>query len=273
MSKFTLIVGKARLMLVALCTWLVWGGLGPVIAQELVTSTPVRVELPTLAPPVIESAVTATPSRTPTPEGQVLLEAKPDAGDVNVRAEPDISAERLGSIRAGRTYQVLGRYFRWLQFQYDDAPAGPVRGWVFDELVDVIGDLNAIPNLQPDGSAPQATNVGPEEVLRLTPGGALTATASVRVLTLPGAELSSSGAQQSVARAAGEESAVQPLPTFTYPADLAILALNAAGLDPLNDASARSRPANSLNSLPPIGPIVLLGAIGLLGLAVSSLRR
>ncbi len=273
MSRFILIVRMARLILVALFIWLVGDGLGLVLAQEPVTSTPVRAELPTLAPPVIEAAVTATPSRTPTPEGQVLLEAKADAGDVNVRAEPDISAERLGSIRAGRTYQVFGRYFRWLQFQYDDAPAGPVRGWVFDELVDIIGDPNAIPNLQPDESAPPAANIAPEEALALTPGGALTATASVRILTLPGAELSSSGAQQSAARAAGEESAVQPLPTFTYPADLAVSAPNAASLDRVNDTAARSRPVDSPDGLPPIGPIILLGAMGLLGLAVSSLRR
>lgn len=273
MSKFVLNVRTARSTLVILCIWFVWGGVGPALAQEPVTSTPVRAELPTLAPPVIEAATTATPTRTPTPEGQVLLEAKADAGDVNVRAEPDVSAERLGSIRVGRTYQVFGRYFRWLQFQYDDAPTGPVRGWVFDELVEIVGDPNAIPNLQPGEAAPPVSNIEPEEALALTPGGALTATASVRILALPGAELSSSGAQQPLARAAGEESAVQPLPTFTYPADLAISAPNTTGPDGVNDTAARSRPADSPDGIPPIGPIVLLGAMGLLGLAISSLRR
>ena len=273
MSKFILSVCLARSTLVILCICFVWGGLGPVLAQEPVTSTPVRAELPTLAPPVIEAATTATSTRTPTPEGQVLLEAKADAGDVNVRAEPDISAERLGSIRAGRTYQVFGRYFRWLQFQYDDSPTGPVRGWVFDELVEIIGDPNAIPNLQPGEPAPPVANVEPEEALALTPGGALTATASVRILALPGAELSSSGAQQPLASAAGEEGVVQPLPTFTYPADLVVSAPNAARPDDMNDRPTRSRPAISPDGMPPIGPIVLLGAMGLLGLAVSSLRR
>lgn len=273
MSRFTPTAKLARLAFFALATWFIWNEVGQhklALAQEAATSTPVRAELPTLAPPVVELMTTATPTRTPTPEGLVLLEAKASAGDVNVRANPDISAERLGSIRAGRTYQVFGRYFRWIQFQYDDAPAGPVRGWVFDELVEIIGDPNAIPNLQPGEPTPPV-NVVPAEELALTPGSLLTATASIRILSLPGAELSSSGGQQGVIQTQGGESIAQPLPTYTYPPDLAILALSANNTDSL-DAVTELKPADP-ERIPPIAPIVLLGTIGLLGLVISSLRR
>lgn len=236
-------------------------------AQEQSTSTPVRAELPTLAPPVIEAAITSTPTRTPTPEGLVLLEAKPDAGDVNVRAEPDIGAERLGSIRAGRTYTVFGRYFRWIQFQFDDAPTGTVRAWVFDELINIIGDENAIPNLEP-GAQPTATpeiSLGEVEA----PGNELTATANARTLSLPGAELSSSGTLPQVA----ETPAQQALPTFTYPPNVVATLPATENGAPEPTQSPVNLPVELPDGVPPIAPIILLGGLGLLGLAVSSLRR
>ncbi|GIL08535.1 MAG: hypothetical protein BroJett033_0460 [Chloroflexota bacterium] len=245
-----------------------------VAAQELVTSTPVRAELPTLAPPVIEAAVTATPSRTPTPEGQVLLEAKAEAGEVNVRAEPDIEGERLGTIRAGRSYQVFGRYFRWLQFQFDDAPTGPVRAWVFDELVQIIGDESAVPNLEPGMAPTTAATLEPAEVLTLTPGGFLTATASARTLSLPGAELSSAGGQPPAASGAGAVEQAQALPTYTYPPVVAAAPTTQSSAAEATSAPApRQQPFDLPEGMPPIAPILLLGALGLAGLAVSSLRR
>ena len=87
-------------------------------AQEQITATPARINLPSATPlPTLEAEITATPTRTPTPVGQSLLEVKETAGDVNVRAEPDPNAERLGSIRAGLPYTITGRYYNWLQFQ------------------------------------------------------------------------------------------------------------------------------------------------------------
>lgn len=242
-------------------------------SQELVTSTPLRAELPTLAPPMIEAAMTATPTRTPTPEGQVLLEAKADAGEVNVRAEPDIGAERLGTIRAGRSYQVFGRYFRWLQFQFDDAPTGTVRAWVFDELVDIIGDANVIPNLEPAAAPTALPTLESEEILTLTPGGMLTATASSRILSLPGAELSSSGVQPATVRNEGESEISQPLPTYTYPPEVVALAPTTQNGAAETTPAPESRPFDLPEGVPPIAPIALLGALGLIGLAISSLRR
>jgi hypothetical protein len=244
-----------------------------VLAQEVVTSTPVRAQLPTLAPPVIEAVVTATPTRTPTPEGQVLLEAKPDAGEVNVRAEPDIGAEKLGTIRTGKSYQVFGRYFRWLQFQFDDAPTGTVRAWVFDELVEIIGDENAIPNLEPGTVPTSAATLEPAEVLTLTPGGILTATAGSRILSLPGAELSSSGVQPPPASGGGETAAIQALPTYTYPPDLVALVPTTQNGAAEATSVPEPRPFDLPEGVPPITPILVLGVLGLAGLALSSLRR
>ncbi|MBZ0298260.1 MAG: hypothetical protein K8J31_00880, partial [Anaerolineae bacterium] len=85
-------------------------------AQELITSTPVRITIPSQAAPAIEIISSPTITRTPT-RAVTMLEAKTNAGEVNVRAEPDVEAERLGAIRAGEFYPILGRYFRWLQFQ------------------------------------------------------------------------------------------------------------------------------------------------------------
>src|SRR5690606_21798840 len=108
-------------------------------AQELITSTPVRIQIPDQAAPAVEIISSPTITRTPTPAA-VMVSAKEGAGEVNVRAEPDVESDRLGSIRAGEFYPVLGRYFRWIQFQYDTSPTG--RGWVFDELVDITGDAS-----------------------------------------------------------------------------------------------------------------------------------
>ena len=127
--------------LVMIC---MWAGTSPLMAQELVTSTPVLINVPTEAAPAIEVVVTPSATWTPT-SSAVMIEAKEGAGEVNVRAEADIESERLGTIRAGEFYPVLGRYFRWIQFQFDSSPTG--RGWVFDELVNIVGDESTIPDL------------------------------------------------------------------------------------------------------------------------------
>lgn len=233
-------------------------------AQELITSTPVRIVIPTQAVPPIEIISSPAITRTPTPAA-VMLEPKASAGEVNVRAEPDIEAERLGTIRNGEFYPILGRYFRWIQFQYDLSPTG--RAWVFDELVDIIGDANSIPDLSietlptTDPLAEAATET--QAVITQTPGGILTSTAQSRILPAPDQITTQAGINS-------EESA-QILPTFTYPP--AIVAI--APTDNLQTPTTNpdTIPLNVPNDFPPILPIMLLGAGGLLGLVVSSLRR
>lgn len=234
------------------------------LAQELVTSTPVRIDIPTESGPAIEVVATVTATRTPT-QSAVVLEAKPDAGSVNVRSEPDIESDRLGTIQAGEFYIVLGRYFRWIQFQFDTSPTG--RGWVFDELVTLTGDESSIPDLSvealptEDPAIVGATQT--QEAVTLTPGGLLTATAQSRFLDLPteGANEGGAAAENSVA-----------LPTFTVPPALAVVPTDDLFLDQPT-TSPESAPINVPSNVPPIVPIILLAAGGVLGLVVSSLRR
>jgi hypothetical protein len=191
-----------------------------------------------------------------------MIEAKVDAGEVNVRAEADIESDRLGIIRAGEYYPVLGRYFRWIQFQYETSPNG--RGWVFDELVNIIGDESAITDLsvQPlpttDPIAEAATQT--QIAITLTPGGLLTVTANSRLISVE------QGAQP-----AQSLNGVEILPTFTYPPDLVAAAPTEAAITPT--AAPETAPLTVPTNVPPITPIVLLGGMGLLGLVVSSLRR
>lgn len=231
-----------------------------------ITATPARINLSTATPLPNVPLLTETPTRTPTPIGLVVLEAITEA---NVRAEPDPESERLGTIRAGEIYPVLGRYFRWLQFQYDPSPNG--RGWVFDELVTLTGDQTTIRDL----AAQDVPTVDPVvlgitqtlEGITLTPGGILTATAVAGVI--PGPEIIGNGVTLENAQQPG---GVMALPTFTYPPN---------ALRPDTRGFAATQPTSSPNGLatesaeglPPIAPIVVLGGLGLLGLLVSSVRR
>ncbi len=236
-----------------------------VAAQELITATPVRIRIPTqdANAPAVQFDVTPTVTRTPT-QTAIMLEAKADAGEVNVRAEPDIEADLLGTIRAGEFYPVLGRYFRWIQFQFDTSPSG--RGWVFDELVTITGDISSIPDLSEaplpteDTAAVAATET--QVALTQTPGGILTLTAESRVLPVPGQVTQASNV---------EEPETSVLPTFTYPPDIAAAAPTEITTTPTT--SPEEPPFTVPNNVPPVVPIVLLGAGGLLGLVVSSLRR
>ena len=90
-----------------------------VAVQIVPSATPAQISIPTPTALVTEDALpTPTWTATPTAIGVILLEALNEA---NVRAEPDVNSEQLGTIRAGETYPIIGRSFRWLQFRYDNA--------------------------------------------------------------------------------------------------------------------------------------------------------
>jgi len=240
----------------------------PTAAQELVTATPARGNFPTLAPPPIQGVNTETPTFTPTVPGRAVLEAKADAGDVNVRSEADIGSDIIGTIRAGDQYPVLGKYFRWYQFQFDLAPAG--RGWVFDELVNIVGDPATIPDLSVEAlPTDDPVIVGATQTqlaLTQTPGGILTATENSRLVVIPGSTVEANNAG-----AADSENGI-PLPTFTFPPDL--IAATPVDLSLITPTPMTSLTTISVSDgVPPIVPIVVLGGFGLLGLFVSSLRR
>ncbi len=206
-----------------------------------------------------------TPTRTPTPQGNAFLEAKEYA---NVRADPSTESAQLGQINHGETYTVLGRYASWIQFQFQSSPTG--KGWVYDELVDLSGNTDNIPDIDPYATDQQldSASVGAtatQGVLTLTPGGVLTATA-----------ISQQGGLQSAATSTPEGTR-GILPTFTYPPGLIAIAPTAEATtsdlatDSVDPAAAITPPSS--DSLPPIAPILILGGVGVLGLVANSLRR
>lgn len=243
-------------------------------AQELITSTPVRIDVPTALPVLGDPLVTETPTRTPTVPGPAMLEAKADAGDVNVRADADLNAEILGTIRAGDFYPVLGKYYRWYQIQFDLSPSG--RAFVFEELVNIIGDASAITDLVltplPTDDPTLIAITLTQEAITQTPGGILTATAEARGLALPAGAVAGGGLG-GVAPQPGELiGAPTVLPTFTYPPDIIAIAPT-QGVPATPTANPDVSLPEISDGVPPIVPIVLLGGMGLLGLAVSSITR
>ncbi len=249
--------GLAGLVIVAALV----GGLGFMGSAALagpslqITATPLRVELPT-ASPTSEELVTSTPTRTPTLVGPALAEAL--EGETNVRAAPDIEAERLGQIVPGEFYPVLGRAAGtlWLKIQYPGSPTGTA--WVFEQVVSLTGNVDQIPELE-------AVSVGPTidaaavagtqtiEAIALTPGALATATAEAIIF---GAALNGSPLPPTETQG--------PLPTYTFPPTLA----------PQSTAAAsRSATATDTSGMPPIVPILALAGLGSLGLLISLLRR
>jgi len=224
--------------------------------------------------------VTAAPSptqsinatATPTVEsiqvtGQTLLEARAEAGEVNVRALPDTNAQRLGVITAGESYVVRGRYFSWYLFDYASSPTGTA--WVYGELVTILGNEADISDVDPYAvptSAADAFATQTLESVLANPGGDATATAAARVLTLP---TPSPGA--AIEFTAGEGAA---LPTYTPPAEY-ILRSTAIPNTGENNESALFAAITDVTStgIPPIVPVAALGLGGVVGLAISILRK
>lgn len=245
---------KHRLIIIGL---LVFTCAAPLVAQEA-TPTPAVISLSAAAPapPAVEAAI-ATPTRTATPQTSALLEAKEIA---NVRAEPSTESAQLGTIRAGETYRVIGRYVRWLQFEFPSAPDR--RGWVYDELVNITGDASSIPDIDlaalPTDDPVLIGLTQTQGVITQTPGGVLTATVVARIGV--------------VSTAANETATRVILPTFTFPPEIVAIAPTEGGQLTATPTPARAT-TNSGSSMPPLVPILVLGGLGLIGLAVNSLRR
>lgn len=244
------------------------------------TATPVQASLPTplpLIPADIPGATNIPITRTPTPEGAALLEAITEA---NVRSQADPESDRLGTIRAGDSYTVIGRYFRWYQFQYDQSPSGT--GWVFDELVTIKGNPDRIPDLSlatptPDVNALQANST--LVVLTQTPGGVLTATAGVGALPLPiESSANNSGSTVDTSPNILVVGSQTPLPTFTIPPNLGAVSppiVSSSGTPSENPTASTVQISDFVipSRIPPILPILVLGGVGILGLLISSLRK
>jgi hypothetical protein len=230
-----------------------------IVTAQPPTATPAPLNLATVEPQV-EEISDATPTWTPTPEGQVLIEARDFA---NVRTEPDTNAAQMGQIRSGELYPATGRYFEWIQFQFDQTR----RGWVFGQLVNVTGDVTSLPEI---GVSTTPTEIDEAlgatltlEALTQTPGGLLTATAEARLN--PAGDLP--------ANAGIAEAPAAVLPTFTYPPGIVAVAPTPGSAAIVPTESTAPLVETPSGNLPPAVPILILGGIGLLGLAISSLRR
>jgi len=247
-----------------------------VVAQDGPTPTAAQITLP-LAPTATSATAVPTITPLPTQPQGALLEAITEA---NVRSEADPSGDLLGTIKAGETYPVIGRYFRWYQFRFPLSPTNT--GWVFEELVTITGDTSAIIDLASIPTATldpiQAVQAETLAAVTATPGAVFTLTAQSLSIPLPIQGQSSQSAQNPVNNL--PESQPQILPTYTFPANVAML--------PPDDAYSVNRPLTSSSSdgldapstsrqptgtLPPILPISLLIGAGILGLLISAGMR
>ncbi len=230
--------------------WASGGGLRAERHAQAATPTAVPLQFPTATP--TPGPPTATPSRTPTSVGRPWVEALGEYA--NVRAEPDINGARVGQIRPGTTYPILGKRFQWYWIEYPEIPSGTA--WVHESVVRVGGDvaqivqLEELPTVEPSLAAAQATALA----ISATPGIAATMTAQ--------AQITPTGVFTAQPGAAGAALDGQPLPTFTFPPYT---------VTPL--VIPRQNPPPAESGLPPIVPIMALGALGLLGLLVATLRR
>lgn len=219
--------------------------------------TPTSVQLtfpePTQPPEIVASA---SPTRTATIVANNFIEAR--ASDTNVRAGPDINAERVGLIYPGTQYRVIARRFEWYQIEFLESPTGSA--WVHNSVVDLTGnaadipevDLEQISTIDPAFIAAQET----ARFVRETPGALATLTAAVEI-TPTGVFTTSPDELRTL-----DPSAIPP--TFTEPPYT-----NTPIVIP------RGAPASTESSggLPPIVPILALVALGLMGLLVGLLRR
>jgi hypothetical protein len=271
---FRILIGLALLGLV----FLKISPTAPVLAQE--APTPIVVQLASPTPlPVLGVGAEATPSPTPTPTetpiGPVQLEVASGQENVNVRSAADPESSILGVIAPGERYAVTGRYFRWIQFRFPNSPNG--LGFVYDELVQLIGDTSLIPDLTVVGTintdplsvAPpgDGSGVTPQAV---DPAAEATASAEARLLEGPVAVDPNATPGETNLNPEGDVR----LPTYTPAPNIGdiLSALNQPPTatpepDPLEEIS------RTASNLPPIAPILLVGGLGVLGFAISLIRR
>jgi uncharacterized protein YraI/beta-lactamase class A len=100
-----------------------------------------------VAGPTATSQTAPSAEITPTPaavaaNAVAYAEAKDTA---NLRYGPGQEYPRVGEIRKGELYAVLRRHtqFQWIEIAYAQVASG--RAWVFRDLVDIIGNIEAVP--------------------------------------------------------------------------------------------------------------------------------
>lgn len=196
-----------------------------------------------------------TPTRTATSAGRPFVEAI--SNETNIRAKPDIGADRVGLIFPGTTYAVLGQLYEWYLIEFPNSPSGTA--WVHNSVVKLYGDETQIPEITLDNVAtidPAFLNAqATAAVISATPGAIATLTAE-SLITPTGIFTPEPG--QAATLIPG-----QPLPTFTFPP-----------YTPTPVVIPRTNPtAETGSGFPPLLPILALGALGLMGLLVAFMRR
>ena len=230
-------------------------------AQAPRTATPITVRLVTSTPFGVQSfppTVTAPP--TVTLPGPTFLQAPETAGNINVRAAPNLDSDVLGTISFGTLYPALRRYFQWYELGYEPSPNG--RAWVYGELVDVTGDLNRIQVVE--NFADISVIAADDENVQAGDGRAAADSAEAsRILVV-------STADGRAGRSESERIASR-LPTFTRPPDLpALIPTSHVGQEMTNEIDRR---ALQRSELPPLFPIVMLAGFGLIGLLINLIRQ
>jgi len=260
MVKQRMIPVHRRCLLAAVFAFLVIAAgvhAGPLRRQASVKAqgepSPIPLQFPTATPTL--GPPTETPTRTPTSAGRPYVEAL--SNDTNVRAGPDITANRLGVIYPGTTYPVIGKRFNWLEIEFSNSPSGTA--WVYSEVVRLTGDESLIPELNPeDIPTLDPAYVAQQETLAYisaTPGALTTLTAQAQI-TPTGVFTAEPGQGPTLVPGA-------PLPTFTFPP-----------YTPTPVVIPTTNPPPPSNSgIPPILPILALAALGLMGLLIAFLRR
>lgn len=221
-----------------------------VAAQANTEATPVRANLVTPTPEVPRAAApTITPSFTPTPLPAARLQALESAGNVNVRALPDIESDLLGTIAHGTVYPVLRNYYRWYELRFDLSPSG--RAWVYGDLVTIEGDPSQTERIDNLDAVQLAGGFAD------SPADGEQAGAGPRTIEIATVEAGG-------ARGAVEVVEATPLPTFTPPAT------QPPFVDQLEFVEEEDR---RWLDLPPLAPILVLAGLGFCGLLIGLLRR
>lgn len=115
----------------------------PVTSATIVLSTPsAPVVSPTVPAPVVAIGSPSPTTTLAAPAAAVYMET--DA-EINVRFGPGVDYPRIGRILPGERYPVISRHvlYPWLLIEFPPAPDGV--GWVFADVVRVVGDANSLP--------------------------------------------------------------------------------------------------------------------------------
>lgn len=244
-------------------------------AQPRITNTPISVVIPTTAPTAtpqpqnnVVVEVSPSPTFTPTaPLPDARLVSVAASGTALIRDFPENGAV-IGVLADNTEYQVLGQYFSWYQIRLDSNPSGSA--WVYFEDIQVSGNLQEIPQINPDTqpAAASAEENATATVLALfqTPGVIETLTAEARFIEVEGDATNQVQATSEI------------LPTYTPPADIVPLqatSLPNAQITPIQQGDLLENTIASVSegNIPPILPIIVLALFGTLGLIISSFRR